>query len=103
MRWFRQNSFWIIYTPFLALMAGFAFTNFRDVYVILWPLSMQLVLPMTILISGCLLCGFLLGSALTWWKGRDIRRLAVIRKRQVELLEEEVTDLFDQLRVKSVK
>jgi uncharacterized integral membrane protein len=82
---------WIITLPITVLAVVFALSNSEDIEVDLWPLPWgPAVLPVYLLILGCLLLGFLLGTVVAWMSGAG-------RRRRVRKLSEQVRAQADEI------
>jgi uncharacterized integral membrane protein len=77
---------WFVSLLVLLLLLIFALANREPVAV--WPLGWQL--PLAIVVLLCLLVGFAFGMAVAWIGGREWRRAARQRARQVAALEREL-------------
>lgn len=77
----------------LLLGALIAVSNIAPVELRLWPFTDYVVMPLYLAMVVVLLLGTLVGLTMGWVSGRGHRRLARERRREVERLGREVTQL----------
>jgi uncharacterized integral membrane protein len=82
-----------LFLLFLLIGVLIAVSNPHPVQLTLWPLPHGVVLPLYLLVVVLLLLGVLAGLGLGWWAGRHHRRRARGRRREVERLERENSEL----------
>jgi len=70
-----------------------AVSNSQPVQLALWPLPLQIVMPLYLLVVLLLLLGVLAGLGLGWWAGRRHRRRAREASGEAARLEREVQRL----------
>ena len=80
--------FWIVVALIAAVLALFAISNRAAVALGLWPLPLELDLPVYLAILGALLIGFIAGVLAAWLAGR--RRENRRRGRRIAALEREL-------------
>jgi uncharacterized integral membrane protein len=88
---------WIITLPLLAIAVIFA-VNHRDAVPIdLWPLPMEVAVPLYMLVLVGIFVGFVLGGILTWLSQGRHRRRARQRRYRVEQLERDLDSVQKKL------
>jgi uncharacterized integral membrane protein len=88
-----------ILAALLAIFAvAFAVDNRETVGVGFWPLPLQVVMPLFLIVLGAAFIGFLLGCLVAWWSGRHARSEARRRARDVSRLEARIAVLESEAR-----
>ncbi|MDX1402568.1 MAG: LapA family protein [Kiloniellales bacterium] len=89
----RSIIFWIVAVILVAFAIAFSAFNQHHAGIDLWPLDIELSLPLYLIVLCALACGFLLGGIVAialGGKGRATRREALYRN---EMLERENAEL----------
>lgn len=84
---------WIITLPFMLIAVVFAVNNMGPVALDLWPLAIQVAVPLYILVLGTLFVGFVVGGVATWLAAGGRRRVARAENKKVRQLERQVSTL----------
>ena len=82
--------FWIVVALVAAVLALFAMSNREAVALGLWPLPLELDVPLYFAILAALLIGFIAGVLAAWTAGRHRRRENRRRGRRLAVLEREL-------------
>jgi len=77
---------WIVAAPIVILVLWFAVSNLGPITLRLWPLPVDLTIPIAVLTLIQLFIGFLLGAIVTWIGDRHRRRQnRLLNRRNAEL------------------
>src|SRR5579859_1108549 len=77
---------WIVAAPIVTLVLWFAVSNLGPISLRLWPLELDLTIPIAALTLIQLFIGFLLGAIVTWIGDRHRRREnRLLNRRNAEL------------------
>jgi len=83
----------IVTVIFLVVFATFTAANLQQVAIDFWPFVFQLSLPFALVLLGCLLGGFLVGSFLMWLRFGAARARARRAEQRAAVLERELVEL----------
>lgn len=89
--------FWIIALPILALVGAFAAVNHAPVTLRLWPLPYEMVIPVYGAVLGAFVLGFFIAGLWVWIAALPARIGRHRHARHEKKLEEEVTELREEL------
>lgn len=85
--------FWLVAVPVLVVTAFFVITNRAEVTVGLWPLTVDIRLPLWALILASLYLGFMIGAIAAWAAGHRHRARAREAQAEAHRLESELERL----------
>jgi uncharacterized integral membrane protein len=88
---------WIISIPILAIAVIFAVNHRQSTAIDLWPLPMEVAVPLYMLVLVAIFIGFILGGVTVWWSQGRHRRRARERRYRVEQLEREISRMQHKL------
>ena len=88
---------WILTIPVAIVAVVFAVTNREPATLNLWPLGIELEVPLYILVLGSGLVGLILGGVITWLSAGRARRRARKAEYRASDAEREVQDLQHKL------
>lgn len=84
---------WILTLPITVVAVLFALDNREAVTISLWPLPIEVELPLFLMALGTLVLGFLIGAIAAWFAGGATRRRARLAESEARRLAGELTDL----------
>ncbi len=84
---------WGVALVIVLITIVFAINNRALIRLDLWPVTGPVPLPLYVLVLLGLLIGFVIGVSASWLAGGKWRRLARVRKREIDALVGEVAEL----------
>ena len=88
---------WLVTAPIALILVIFAVSNRDDVVVTFWPLPLEGVEPLYLVVLVSLVLGLFAGLLIAWLNGWGRRREARSRARRIEALERELAATQAQL------
>ncbi|HYM03238.1 MAG TPA: lipopolysaccharide assembly protein LapA domain-containing protein, partial [Stellaceae bacterium] len=88
---------WLVTAPIALILVIFAVSNRDDVVIAFWPLPLEAVEPLYLVVLVSLVLGLFVGLLIAWLNGWGRRREARSQARRIEALERELAATQAQL------